>query len=123
MTEIPKPGATERVTSSADSRFIFSGLPWLPILRPSLPAPETVQPETEQPGTDQATLEDTEQFKRDLLAAQLVGDMGSIVSLPPEALVKIFPVTDSQKPAQTETPNQIKPKHELFRRIFGYRIF
>lgn len=123
MTEIPKPGATERATPSADSRFIFSGLLWLPILRPSLPAPEAPQSKTEQPGTDQATLEDAERFKRDLLAAQLVGEMGSIVSLPPEALVEIFPVTDSQEPAQTETPNQIKPKHELFRRFFGYRIF
>lgn len=123
MTEIPKPGATEPVTPSADSRFIFSGLPWLPMLRPSLPAPETPQSKTEQPGTDQTVLEDAERFKRDLLAAQLVGEMGSIVSLPPEALAKIFPITDSQTPAQTETPNQIKPKHELFRKIFGHGIF
>lgn len=123
MTEIPKPGATEPVRPSADSRFIFGGLPWLPILRPSLPAPETVQPETEQPGANQTALEDAERFKRDLLAAQLVGEMGSIVSLPSEALAKIFPIADSQQPEQAETPNQIKPRHELFRKIFGRRIF
>ena len=41
----------------------------------------------------------------------------------PEALTEIFPTADSQKPEQTEIPNQIKPKRELFRRIFGHRIF